>query len=92
MSDEASQAAVGHWVMTSHGWRHRPPWKVTVNTALRALQPWSRRWVVYTRCVGDPPVAIGYGFGRIRHEGVRPLRHAAAVLSVGLVIALALLR
>lgn len=76
--------------MTPNGWRHRSPWKVTVNTVLRALQPWSRRWVVYTRCVGDPPVAIGYGFGRVRHEGVRPRVHGAVLLAVGSAIAIAI--
>lgn len=58
------------WVRNADGgWNHRPWWKVAVNTVLRLLQPGIRRkWVVYTRSVGDPPVAIGYGFGRVYHR------------------------
>lgn len=71
----------------SYGWRHRPWWKVAINTVLRIVQPWVRRkWVIYTRCVeldqlhpelvseaarAGPPVVLGYGFGRIDHGGER---------------------
>lgn len=58
------------------GWRHRPWWKVAVNTALRSLQSRGpgRKLVIATRCVGgndhdpdDPPRAIGYELRRVEH-------------------------
>ncbi len=60
------------WVMTENGWRHRPWWKLWINTILRALQPGPVKWLVYSNCTvvdefaSKPPEVLGYGFGRIR--------------------------
>lgn len=62
------------WLWTADGWRHRPWWKVAINTILRVFQPQARKWVVYT--VTDPPPddpahpprVLGYGFGRVLHR------------------------
>lgn len=62
------------WVRTSAGWRHRPWWKVVVNTVLRRLQPDAvNKWVIYTVCTvpDDPdeqPETLTYGFGPIPHN------------------------
>lgn len=59
------------WVHISPGeWRHRPWWKVAINTCLRLVQPQSRKWVVFTRTneQTQPPTALGYGFGRVLHR------------------------
>lgn len=59
------------WVNHGGGkWSHRPWWKVAVNTILRSFQPQAHKWVVFT-CADKtttPPIAVGYGFGRIFHE------------------------
>lgn len=67
-----------HWSCTPEGWRHRPWWKVVINTVLRPFQPQARKLVVYTRCEGGddadpqrPPRVIGYGFGLVRHLSTR---------------------
>lgn len=43
---------------------------MAVNSLLRVLQPWPRKWVIYTnaRFYGDGPVTVGYGFGRVLHD------------------------
>lgn len=71
------------WVSHGHGiWRHRPWWKVLVNTVLRFFQTRqrpARLLVLTTRCQADsallidedaddsPPKILGYGFGRVLH-------------------------
>jgi hypothetical protein len=47
----------------------RPRWKVVINAILRAVQPWRRKWVIYSviECT-SPPRVLGYGFGRVLHE------------------------
>ncbi len=58
------------WVEFGPGeWRHRPWWKVVINTALRIVQPQPRKWVVYTRTdeSTSPPTVLGYGFGPVLH-------------------------
>ena len=59
------------WTLTDRGWRHRPWWKVVINTLLRLVQPGAVKWVIATRARQDgdgEPVAIGYAFAPIRHE------------------------
>ena len=58
------------WVFVAGAWRHRPWWKVAINTVLRALQPHTKKKIViYTRCddTCDPPRVIGFGIGRVTH-------------------------
>lgn len=57
------------WVLGPCGWRHRPWWKVAINTVLRVFQPQKRKLVIYTRCAaGEPPSVVGYGIGLVTHE------------------------
>lgn len=55
-----------NWVMTDSGWRHRPWWKVAVNTVLRKIQRGRKiQWLIATKAPGSDiftcePVAIGY--------------------------------
>ena len=47
----------------------RPWWKVVINTMLRLVQPWPRKWVIYSRIsTTRPPQVLGYGYGRVLHE------------------------
>ena len=61
------------WAWTEDGWRHRPWWKVAINSLLRAVQRRGegRKLVVFTRCGPDPafgpPTVRGYGIGFIYH-------------------------
>lgn len=57
------------WLRVDGDWRHRPWWKVAVNTALRFFQRGPRKFVIYTRCddTTSPPTVTGYGFGRVLH-------------------------
>lgn len=59
------------FVMTAHGWRHRPAFKVVANTILRAIQAWSDSPLLVVSVTTDPkdgerPVLIGYRMGRIQ--------------------------
>jgi hypothetical protein len=60
------------WFHDGEDWRHRPWWKVAINKVLRALQPWPRKVVVYSRCIvpadGSRPRAIGFGIGPVLHR------------------------
>ena len=59
------------WTLTDQGWRHRPWWKVAINSILRRLQPGPVKWVIATHARQDgdgEPVAVGYTFAPIRHE------------------------
>lgn len=46
------------------GWRHRPWWKVAINTVLRALQRGPDKFVIATVCINESPqvVTVGGGF------------------------------
>ena len=58
------------WTLTEDGrWLHRPRFKVAINRVLRALQPWPRKWVIYTTAdhSTSPPTVTGYGIGRVLH-------------------------
>lgn len=56
------------WHHDGHGWRHRPWWKVAINTVLRAFQPQARKLVVVTHCrEADPPEVLGYGVRLVLH-------------------------
>lgn len=64
------------WQRTPDGWRHRPWWKVAINTVLRAVQTKrrpARLWVVATRCTeiadesGPPPDVLGYKLCKVTH-------------------------
>lgn len=65
------------WVSYGPGlWRHRPWWKVAVNTFLRFVQTRkrpARLLVVATKCEDDPddgekpPVVTGYALRRVLH-------------------------
>ena len=62
------------WARDGNEWRHRPWWKVAINTVLRWLQPGvARKLVIYTvtdtdtDCDGTHPRVLGYGFGRVLH-------------------------
>lgn len=66
MKDRAPHA----WRRVGGEWKHCPTWKVWANKALRAVQPWSRKFVFYTlaaKVEGRRPRATGYGFGRVLH-------------------------
>lgn len=60
-----------HWVMTESGWRHRPWWKVAINSVLRAIQVGcDQKWLIATVADGKygpdlKPVTVGYRFCRI---------------------------
>lgn len=63
--------AKSNWVMTDAGWRHRPWWKVVINTTLRKLQRGRQyQWLIATKAI-DPeldagdPTAIGYCLAKI---------------------------
>lgn len=58
------------WVCESGRWLHRPRFKVVVNAVLRAVQPWSRKLVIYSRTQQGPdrPRCVGYGLGWVLHE------------------------
>lgn len=61
------------WANLEGEWRHRPWWKVAINTTLRALQTRrrpARLFVVVTVCTedGDPPRVLGYRFGKVTHR------------------------
>ena len=62
---------VGAWTRVDGHWRHRPVWKMVVNSALRFFQRRGpgRKLVVFTRCTteGDPPTVLGYGIGMVEH-------------------------
>lgn len=55
-----------NWVMTDTGWRHRPWWKVVINTVLRKLQKGRQhQWLIATKAIDQDldagkPAAIGY--------------------------------
>ena len=60
-----------HWVLDDGQWLHRPWWKVAINTALRAVQPWPRKLVVVTCAEDGPddrPRAIGYQLRIVEHR------------------------
>lgn len=62
------------WERTPDGdWLHRPWWKVAINTVLRAIQPRTRAYLIYTKCDDDtePPTVLGYGFGLIKMKEIR---------------------
>ena len=58
------------WVREGDRWLHRPRWKSVINSILRKIQPWERKFTFYTKVKCDPrsarPHAVGYGFGRGR--------------------------
>ena len=59
------------WTLTDRGWRHRPWWKVVINSILRRLQPGPVKWVIATRARQEGEgerVAVGYTFAPIMHE------------------------
>jgi hypothetical protein len=60
------------WVLLGGEWRHRPWWKVAINSVLRALQPFTdRKLVIATVCIdrpsGGPPLIVDYQLRRVRH-------------------------
>jgi len=63
--------AKSNWVMTDAGWRHRPWWKVAINTALRKIQKGRKsQWLVATKAIDQElaagkPVTIGYCLARV---------------------------
>ena len=64
-----------NWEHANGAWLHRPWWKVAINTVLRALQPWPRKLVIYTRCEHNGQLeparvweAVGYGIGKVMHQ------------------------
>lgn len=56
------------WVMTDAGWRHRPWWKVAINSALRFVQRGRKhQWLIATKAkvYASPdrhPDVEGYSF------------------------------
>ena len=60
-----------NWVMTDAGWRHRPWWKVAINSLLRHAQFWTdSKLLLATESeevigIDCEPVILGYGFHRI---------------------------
>ena len=60
------------WVQIDSGWRHRPWFKVAINTVLRLVQTRrrpARLLVLATICTddGEPPRVLGYRFRRVTH-------------------------
>lgn len=59
------------WALTAEGWRHRPLWKVVVNSILRTAQFWtSRRLLVATDSeqldgINCSPMTLGYRLCRV---------------------------
>lgn len=59
------------WVMTESGWRHRPWWKVVINTVLRKIQSRSDRPILIATLTDNPsvyagePEATGYKLCRV---------------------------
>lgn len=55
-----------NWVYLDGGWRHRPWWKVAINTVLRAIQRGRKyRWLIASKASGGDspdvePVLIDY--------------------------------
>lgn len=75
MNAPARDLDSSRWTLTDCGWRHRPRWKVALNTILRAIQAGRRwRWLFVSNCEGEKdgrPVCVGYGFARVLMEGDR---------------------
>lgn len=62
------------WIEVDGKIRHRPWWKVAINTVLRAVQTKRRPakiWVIATRCActhpGEPHRVIGYTLAKVEH-------------------------
>jgi hypothetical protein len=47
------------WIMTESGWRHRPWWKVGINSVLRAIQYRSDRPLLVATLTNNPSVYAG---------------------------------
>lgn len=59
------------WVMTEAGWRHRPWWKVAINSFLRLAQFWTENKILLATeseeviGIDCEPIVLGYGLYRV---------------------------
>jgi len=77
-----SDRASNRWVLDAGEWRHRPWWKVAINTVLRSFQDTrsgARLWLVVSVCDEREgrPRCKGYGFRRVEMKHPSEVSHGS---------------